>query len=149
MENAGHTGMSSFFQSHYGLILSLIIIAKCVEELNKHVFQSHYGLILSSKIVLPDGSTTEIDFQSHYGLILSLLLSALCSIVVAFQSHYGLILSFIDLANMEIATSFSIPLWSDFIFSLFLSSSVTWVSFQSHYGLILSFSSQTSAYLRQ
>ncbi len=77
------------FQSHYGLILSVIKVKRKGGGKN---FQSHYGLILS---MISAGENKYINyiFQSHYGLILSIVYWLCVIVIVAFQSHYGLILS--------------------------------------------------------
>ena len=85
-------GYLKLFQSHYGLILS--IVSLCSELLrvlsfnptmvwfyranilpilsNLGAFQSHYGLILSEFAIVERGALIQAyNFQSHYGLILS------------------------------------------------------------------------------
>ena len=57
-----------------------------------------------------------------------------------FQSHYGLILSDSRFRASNIHYFLSIPLWSDFIFSVRFLHTYLLIFFQSHYGLILSLS---------
>ena len=81
-----------FFQSHFGLILSLAKILGRGVEID-YRFQSHFGLILSKTVELWDesGSGLSIPFWSDF-IITSNFMQRGSRLF--FQSHFGLILSY-------------------------------------------------------
>ena len=122
------------FQSHYGLILSVI-------EKQTYCEECLLSIPLWSDFISKSSFATSLTlytFQSHYGLILSCWKLRKLWNRSCFQSHYGLILSIAPYWIDKILAILSIPLWSDFIKSTGFSGSILETSFQSHYGLILS-----------
>ena len=136
--------MQTFFQSHYGLILSSKLCQRRSSEVQfcTRRFQSHYGLILSYTCCCTRRNGGEMlsiplwsDFISKHNIVNRQQRSI-------FQSHYGLILSkckclgslfkgrpfnptmvwfylYINATDEISWTDLSIPLWSDFISCVF------------------------------
>ena len=110
--------VDKFFQSHYGLILSLAsLTAVFGSELAFnptmvwfYQFTEKRWTSSTSLLSIPLWSDfikamelnlkeKEAFFQSHYGLILSAVRALEKVWIIFFQSHYGLILSFLQAAN--------------------------------------------------
>ena len=127
-----------FFQSHYGLILSLNLWCR-------NAAPSRLSIPLWSDFIEKatkcsrKQSEKELSIPLWSDFILQLSPKQTRSRAVNPFNPTMVWFYLVSVKSKHIIESeLSIPLWSDFIFSLFLSSSVTWVSFQSHYGLILS-----------
>ena len=123
---------TTFFQSHYGLILSISIQHRWTNS----YFQSHYGLILSDAMSIMR-TLTEAFNPTMVWFYPETAFNLEAEPVEDFQSHYGLILSIAENKKRELQKWLSIPLWSDFIVEG-EPEDVPYISFQSHYGLILS-----------
>ena len=125
-----------------------------------YYFQSHYGLILSMLWKIT-ASTSSVSFQSHYGLILSVIITVSPhttlspfnpTMVWFYHVHCCRLHYFYWFLSIPLWSDFiyfkggeymkknllSIPLWSDFISKPSMVFNKTRRNFQSHYGLILS-----------
>ena len=126
--------LSSNFQSHYGLILSLFprdTYTKC-SRLSIPLWSDFILILTILSPLLP------LIFQSHYGLILSQASMIRESLKQNFQSHYGLILSLLQRAQTwKRLLSFNPTMvWFYLFYNMLLKECDK--NFQSHYGLILS-----------
>ncbi len=143
------------FQSHYGLILSVVVAVAPLPTISTFnptmvwFYQVLFDLFQHSRLSIPLWSDfilssawsnlPGVHFQSHYGLILSLFQSweplrvKLLSIPLWSDFIFRAIKE-----KFPAATVLSIPLWSDFIGNSDTSACWSDWSFQSHYGLILS-----------
>ena len=104
----------SVFQSHYGLILSLLLLCNpCIQHLLRP-FNPTMVWFYRIKIISVRGvKGLSIPLWSDFILLAKQLLNFLEG---AFQSHYGLILSrYLVPKTPEYENHLSIPLWSDFI----------------------------------
>ncbi len=129
--------MTSSFQSHFGLILSVHV---------SEVFSIDEALSFNPILVwfyqrsCSRARPTIPRFQSHFGLILSHVWELhVESVHYCFQSHFGLILSVEDtVADEVVQVAFNpILVWFYLVFVTILNGHGTNI-FQSHFGLILS-----------
>ena len=154
------------FQSHFGLILSVVVLWMCYLELCLSIpFWSDFIRFRLRSIFWVNVVHLSIPFWSDFIGWLSKRLTGCGS----FQSHFGLILSVIEMISKEEAIpafnpilvwfyqnmddkwrkyfeKLSIPFWSDFIGSTGMYSISSLHTFQSHFGLILSSSDFSAAH---
>ncbi len=130
-----HIFEQSFFQSHYGLILSRAWVGwdtTTKAAFNPTMVWFYRCSISNSSNVHEDLSIplwSDFITTVRYGRLMSL---------AGFQSHYGLILSRVQTSTDCSNQWLSIPLWSDFIDMRKRVRIHVLMHFQSHYGLILS-----------
>ncbi len=136
---------------HYTVLLSIplwsdFIVWKSLRLFRRiYAFQSHYGLILSGGFTPERDQKIANPFNPtmvwFYPLSLLLLLLILIALSIPLWSDF---IFYLFVSSLSPPERLSIPLWSDFIRQRTMDICSKEANFQSHYGLILSYLCHTT-----